>query len=73
MSCDRFCLLFNTTVKEEDQKEEEEEEVEEEEEEEERLRSTRFLILIINVCRSWAVIIAANDWQRRKQQKIPFC
>jgi hypothetical protein len=65
MSCDRFCLLFDTTAKEEDQ--------EEEEEEEERLRSTRFLILIINVCRSWAVIIAANDWQRRKQQKIPFC
>jgi hypothetical protein len=66
MSCDRFCLLFDTTAKEEDQEEEEEEE-------EERLRSTRFLILIINVCRSWAVIIAANDWQRRKQQKIPFC
>jgi hypothetical protein len=62
MSCDRFCLLFDTTVKEEDQKEEEE-----------RLRSTRFLILIINVCRSWAVITAAHDWQPRKQQKIPFC
>jgi hypothetical protein len=61
MSCDRFCLLFDTTVKEEDQKEEDEEE-------EERLRSTRFLILIINVCRSWGVIIAAHDWQPRKQQ-----
>jgi hypothetical protein len=60
MSCDRFCLLFDTIVKEE-------------EEEEERLRSTRFLILIINVCRSWAVIIAPHDWQPRKQQKIPFC
>jgi hypothetical protein len=63
MSCDRFCLLFDTTVKEEDQKEEEEE----------RFRSTRFLILIINVCRSWAVIIAAHDRQPRKQQRIPFC
>jgi hypothetical protein len=62
MSCDRFCLLFDTTVKEEDQKEEDEEE-------EERLRSTRFLILIINVCRSCAVITAAHDWQPRKQQK----
>jgi len=58
--------MLDTTVKEEDQKEEEEEE-------EERLRSTRFLILIINVCRSWAVIIAAHDWQPRKQQKIPVC
>jgi hypothetical protein len=67
MSCDRFCLLFDTTVKEEDQKEEEGEE------EEERLRSTRFLILIINVCRSWAVIIAAHDLQPRKQQKNSFC
>lgn len=62
MSCDRFCLLFDTTVKEEDQKEEEEEQ-------QQRLRSTRFLILIINVCRSWGVIIAAHDWQPRKQQK----
>jgi alpha-D-ribose 1-methylphosphonate 5-triphosphate diphosphatase PhnM len=62
MSCDRFCLLFDTTVKEEDQKEEEEQQ-------QQRLRSTRFLILIINVCRSWGVIIAAHDWQPRKQQK----
>jgi hypothetical protein len=59
---DSASILFDTTVKEEDQKEEEE-----------RLRSTRFLILIINVCRSWAVIIAPHDWQPRKQQKIPFC
>jgi alpha-D-ribose 1-methylphosphonate 5-triphosphate diphosphatase PhnM len=62
MSCDRFCLLFDTTVKEEDQKEEEQQQ-------QQRLRSTRFLILIINVCRSWGVIIAAHDWQPRKQQK----
>jgi alpha-D-ribose 1-methylphosphonate 5-triphosphate diphosphatase PhnM len=62
MSCDRFCLLFDTTVKEEDQKEEQQQQ-------QQRLRSTRFLILIINVCRSWGVIIAAHDWQPRKQQK----